>query len=139
MPEFTITMGDPLTGRAGRVFSVDAPSLSEAYVGVYADPDAIGLVPVDVAADACAPDSKRCGCPPGGLTRAVTLWECAACGHVQGARRRICEGCQERKRPATEQPHQDHVSFSPQCERGEYTNRRGQRVCVGCQKEIPGA
>lgn len=135
MPVFNITMGEAVTGRpVHRLRPITAETRGEAERRAPRIP---GLVIVACESDAPAPDAKRCGCPPGGLTRAVTLWECAGCGHVQGARRRRCEGCGERKRPATSQPHQDHTSFSPNVERGEYVNRRGQRVCVGCQKAIP--
>lgn len=137
MPSFTITMGDPTTGRPGRRFTVEAPTLSLAYAGVYADPDAIGLVPVAAESDAPAPDAKRgCTCRPDGLTRCVTLWECAGCGHVQSGRRRRCEAC-ERRKPRHPSPHPEHHYLTEAVERGEFTDRRGVRRCVGCQREIP--
>lgn len=42
------------------------------------------------------PDTKPCGCPSQGLTRAFALWQCAGCGHVQRAPRSSrarCAGC----------------------------------------------
>ena len=130
-----------------------------------------GLVIVACEVSAPVLDSKRCGCPPKGLTRAVTLWDCAACGTVQHARRRRCEGCGRSKprnprgfgccdqtwpadqpcgacgRIACEEDivgcsdlHPELAHFSPQCERGEYTDRAGRVRCVGCLEEVtPGA
>jgi len=38
-----------------------------------------------------------CGCPLDGLTRNITIWTCAACGHDQMASARRCEACNRRK------------------------------------------
>ena len=36
--------------------------------------------------------TPECGCPLGGLTRNITIWECSACGHAQRASVRRCRG-----------------------------------------------
>jgi hypothetical protein len=164
MPQFTIIMGDPLTGSEGRRFTLDADTLSAAMVGVYADPDAIGLVAVRTESDAPAPDAKRCGCRPDGLTRNVTLWECRGCGEIHGARRRRCScnrvkpahprgyGCCARDWPlsatecgecltafdpddAARLPHPEHHYLTESNCRGSFTDRRGIARCVGCHRQ----
>jgi len=45
---------------------------------------------------------KPCGCEPKGLTRALALWECRGCGHVQRSPRSAnarCGGCGRVKGP----------------------------------------
>jgi hypothetical protein len=125
MPSFTITMGDPLTGRAVRTLApVEAPTLAEARDST---PHIPGLVILSIEGDAPAPDAKRCGCRPDGLTRNVTLWDCSGCDAIHGARRRRCP-C-GRSRPAAPA---ERIYLAPNVARGSFQDRRGITRCVGC-------
>ena len=89
---------------------------------------------------------KPCGCEPKGLTRALALWECAGCGHVQRAPRSArakCAGCGRVKgaNPRDEEgnrlPHPEVEYLTETTERGYFRARDSFLRCVGCLKLAP--
>jgi len=133
MPRFNITMGSPCGDPVGPFLTVEAADLREAHSLAYQDPRTVsrGRVIISVEPERTTHDAKRgCGCRPDMLTRNVTLWQCRACGTIQHARRRRCEGagCAESRPPAPE----GRIYLTPNVKRTNFTDHAGVVRCVGC-------
>jgi hypothetical protein len=98
---------------------------------------------------------KPCGCQRTGLTSALAIWTCEACGEQQRSRRpsarqpQRCRGCGRVKPPNPvgidpehdapvparpgRLPHPEVEYFAVDGERGSFLDREGTRRCVGCQ------
>lgn len=96
---------------------------------------------------------KPCGCKAAGLTRAVALWECAGCGHLQRAPRSArarcagtrpdgtaCErvkGANPRDENGDRLPHPEVEYLTEDNARGYFRARDSFLRCSGCLALAP--